>query len=135
MRCADTEILFVRVAQQVRFPARGVPQNGVDERSAFRLGQRDGLENCRMLRSFEQEQLIKAEPQKIARIAIETAGTKAIDPEIEQSQVPQNGVEKLRGETAIRRRQIARAQEVRENCVRELFTRAPFLQGDESEAS
>src|SRR5258708_22698931 len=67
MRFPDAEILCISLLPKVCFTARRAPQHRVDERSASRRGKRDGLENRRMLRGFEYEQLIKTEPQKIAR--------------------------------------------------------------------
>ena len=135
MRFPDAEILFARFAQEVRPAARGASQDRIDERSISRPGEGYRFENCRMLRSFEQEQLIKPEPQKIARLLIEMPGSQRLGPEVEKRQVAQDAVEKLGGKTAINRRKIARSQELPENRVGELFDSAPFLQCDESEAA
>ena len=86
----------------------------------------DGFINGRVLRRLEKKELIESEPQQVPRIVIEMAGTKHCDPEIEQRQVAEDSIEKLCGEGAIRRVEIAGPQKACEDGVGKLFTRAPF---------
>ncbi len=86
----------------------------------------DRLVNGRVLRRLEKKELIESEPQQVTRIVIEMAGTKHGDPEVEQRQVAKDSIEKLRGEGAIRRIEIAGPQKAREDGVGKLFARAPF---------
>jgi hypothetical protein len=66
---------------------------------------------------------------------IEMAGPQPGDPKIEERQVTQDAIEKFRGESAIRRREIEGSQPRRENGVREFSSLAPFLQGGESDGA
>jgi hypothetical protein len=56
---------------------------------------------------LEKKQLVDAESQQIARIVVEMTGAEHSNPEIEQGQIAQNSIEKLRREGAIRGDQIA----------------------------
>ena len=66
---------------------------------------------------------------------IKMGGPQPGDPKIEQRQVTQDAVEKFRGESAIRRREINGSQPRCENGVREFPSLAPFLQGGESDSA
>jgi hypothetical protein len=88
-----------------------------------------------MLRRFEEEKLIKAEPHQITRVVIQMLGTKPMNPKIEQSEVSQNAIEKLCREGAVRTGEIARSQELAEDSVRKLFAHSPFLQSEEGEGA
>src|SRR5205814_911570 len=135
VRFADAEIAGVCLAPKIGLSAGGIAQDRVDERSASRRGERNGLKNRRMLRGLEHEQLIKPEPQKIAGIVVEMSGSQGIDPKVEQSQMAQDAIEKFGDEGAIRRRQIVCSQELPEDRVGKLIAGSPFLQSDESDAA
>ena len=127
MRISDAEILLRSLSRaRSAFPRAALRSTPLTRDRLLAAGQLDRFEDRRVFRSFEQEELVKAEPQQIARIVVEMSGAQRIDPEIEQRQVSQDAVEKFRGEGAIRADEIARPQELPENRVGKLFAAPPF---------
>jgi hypothetical protein len=52
----------------------------------------DGFENGGMFRSLEEEKLVEAEPQQIARVVIQMLRPERADPKIEQTEMAQDPV-------------------------------------------
>ncbi len=123
---SDAESLGVRFLDKFLLFAQRAPQNRIDQRSSSRAGKFHRFEDGRVRRSLKKKQLVDSEAQQIAGITIERAGTKRIDPKVEQRQVTENAVEKLCGEGAIRGRELGRAQETREDGIAKLPPDPPF---------
>lgn len=133
MRLPDVQVLSVGLLHELRFAARCITQDAVDQ-SAISAGcELDGFINSGVFRRLEQKQLIETEPQQIAGIVIKMSGPKLTDPKIEQRQVTQDAVEKFGGKGAIRRCEINGSQARGQNGVREFPSVAPFLEGRESD--
>src|SRR5437763_12588307 len=107
MGLPNAEFLFVRLLSNIGFLAKSVTQNAVYQRTISAAGQLDRFINRGVFRNLEQKQLVKAEPQQIARSMVEMSRAESADPEIEQSEIPQNTVDQFSGKCAIGRRQLA----------------------------
>ncbi len=83
------------------FLAQGAAKDGVDQATRPRLGQFHGLENGRVLRGLDQEHLVEAETQEVARVVVYSVGPQLRDPEVEQREIAQNPVKQLGGESTI----------------------------------
>jgi hypothetical protein len=133
VRCSNADVLLARCAYKVRFAARGTRKTPLTKDRPL-VWPKPPFQN-RRAPEFRARTVDKGRAAKIACIVIEMSGAQRIDPEIEQRQVAQDAVEKLRGKSAIRRCEIACSQELPEDCDGELFAPAPFLEGDEREAA
>ena len=100
---SHAEILGISHFQEFRLFAQGVSQDGIDQRPNSCAGKFHCFENSRVLWSLKKKQLVDAEAQQIACVVIEVTGAERLNPEIEQSQVAEDSVEKFRDECAIRR--------------------------------
>jgi hypothetical protein len=101
MRSPNAEFFELRFLKEFGSGANRVAQDAIDQRSISPTGQLHGFENCGVLRSLEEKQLIEAQPEQIARIMVDMTGPELADPKIEQDQVPQNTVEKFGDKGAI----------------------------------
>src|SRR5262249_41549917 len=97
--------------------AQSATQNGIDQRARSLRGECDRLEDGRVGRRLQQEELIKSEAEKIARPRIKFGRAKFSDPEIKQRQVAENAVEKLERETTVRFLEGSWAQQLIDHLI------------------
>jgi hypothetical protein len=129
MRCPNAGFLGGCFLKEFGFGADGIAEHTIDECSISATGELHGFVNGSVLRSVKKKQLIKSQPEQIARIVVEMTGPEFADPEIEQDQVAQNAVEKLRGKGTIGCAQFNVSQTLVEDRVRKFPATAPLFQG------
>jgi hypothetical protein len=76
--------------------------------------------------------LIASEAEKIARLVINRSGAQMIDPEIEQREIAQDAVKKLRREGPIWSVEFGLAEQLLEDRIGETITAPPLRQSRKS---
>src|SRR6478735_4426287 len=86
-----------------------------------------------MRSGLDQQNLIEPETQDVARARIDRFGAQLGDPEVEQAQVAQYAVEKLKDKGAVGGTEGSASKNVRDNLVGKLGATAPAVERLESE--
>ena len=135
MRFADAEILFAHLSVKIHSISCRTSQNAVNQPAVSAIGEFYRFIDCGVLGRLEKKQLIKPEPKQISRIMIKTTRAKPTDPEIEQSQVSENAVEKFGSKGAIGFAKVGGPQTFTKNRVGKFFATAPLLESGESDST
>jgi len=91
--------------------------------------------HCGMFSRLGDEELIKTESKKIAKIDIYVCASKRADPKVEQRQVSQNAIEKFDGECSIGGSKSRLRERVRNDRIGKLLFCSPASQRGESDSA
>jgi len=129
------EELGIRSVAQLFPAACGGAKNRIDDGTLFFWSDLNRFVNGGVFRRPGDEYLIKAEPQKIAKVDIYMAASERSNPKIEQGEVSQNTVEKFERECTIDGPKRGLGKRVRNDCVSKLFLSSPTSQRGESNSA
>jgi hypothetical protein len=107
----------------------GGAQHAVDYRSVPLWREFHGFVNRCVFSCFEEQKLIKAEPQKIAKIRIDPGSAQATDPKIKQEQISQDAIKQFKSEAAIRNSKVRLCKKPRDNGIGKTSFPSPLTQG------
>lgn len=135
MRSSNVEWLRICLLLQLFSVACRGPKNRIDDGALFFLSDFNRFENGGVFRGLGDEYLVKAQPQKIAKVDIYVSASERSNPEIEQNEVSQNTVKKFERECTIDGLKRGLGKRVRNDCVSEVFLSSPTSQRGESNSA
>src|SRR5450432_2968270 len=111
MRKSDGWICVINKAIERVLLADAAPKHGI-HKPARAPGEVDGFVDGGVMRHAHAEDLVKAQPQDLAREAINCLLAELCDEEIDEAEIAQDAVKNFREERAIKRREFVRSQHV-----------------------